>query len=95
MRIAAIPFVALLYYLPYRGLYKCFQSESKYPFRKVDLWAIEKGLMFGFYDAVGKSGWYVILKKVFSEERKEELKTLSPVLKRNRVLLDVFYEEYV
>ncbi len=59
----------LLYYLPYLGLYMCFQSERKYPFRKVDLWAVKKGLEFGFYDAVGKSGWYIILKKVFKKDR--------------------------
>eukprot|EP00943_MAST-04B_sp_MAST-4B-sp1_P000676 g676.t1 len=65
----------MLYYLPYRGLYKCFKSET-YPFREVDLGAIEKGLMIGFYDAVGKSGWYIILKKVFDGKSKDELKTL-------------------
>lgn len=35
------------------------------------------------------------IKEMPRKPTKEELKTLSPVLKRNRVLLDVFYEEYV
>ena len=66
----------MLYYLPYRGLYRCFNRKGRkavYPFRKEDRKAIEKGFMYGLYDAVGKSGWYAFYKMKFGDEYDEKI----------------------
>ena len=44
-----------------------------YPFRKEDRKAIEKGFMYGLYDAVGKSGWYAFYKMKFGGEYDEKI----------------------
>ena len=44
-----------------------------YPFRKEDRKAIEKGFMYGLYDAVGKSGWYAFYKMKFGDEYDEKI----------------------